>query len=140
MVSEVHVAAVRALLARDLEAHASLLRQIDREDAADAYGLFFKATFQQAAWRKFGPRATRADIIRFVGDVRARQPSNAEDLDARIAERLLWGVLGDREALQGLTGEDTALMGPLLLELVGTLTVEEMLLAEAQERLEATVA
>jgi hypothetical protein len=48
----------------------------------------------------------------------------------------LRGMLGDQEALQGLTAGDAALMGPLLLELAGSLTPEELLLAEARERLE----
>jgi hypothetical protein len=140
MVADLHVAALRALLSYDADEHVRLFEQIEHEGSAEAYGLFFKVVFERAVWRKFGPRAMRNDVIRFVADVRAKLPKGAEDFDPLAAERLLRGMLGDQKALQSLTAEDTALMGPLLLELAGSLTAEEMLLAEAQERLETTVA
>lgn len=136
MVTELHVDTVRAFLAYDLDEHVRLVEQIEREGSTDAYGLFFKVVFERAVRRKFGSKATRGDIIRFVADIRAKRPRVADEFDILIAERLLRGMLGDQNALQGLTADDTALMGPLLLELAGALTPEEILLAEARERID----
>jgi hypothetical protein len=133
VVAELHVAAVRALLEHDIDAHLRLVLQVDRDGSVEPYGLFYKVVFEQAVRRSFGPAATRGDVIRFVARARTKHPPDVDDVDTLTAERLLRAMLGDEDALRALTDQDEALIAPLLLELADTLDADE-LLAEAGER------
>jgi hypothetical protein len=132
VVADLHVAAVRALLTRDVDEHLRLIEAIDREGSAAAYGVLYKAAFMEAVRRRFGPVATRGDVIHFVAETRASRSRDVADIDILAAERLLLAMLGDQRSLRGLTEEDEALISPLLLELGRTLPVEE-LLVDAQQ-------
>lgn len=139
MVDDLHLAAVRTLLSGDVEGHMRLIGEIDHAGSVDAYGLFYKVAFAEAVRRRFGRETTRGDIIRFVAETRSK---GAEDIDILAAERLLLAMLGDEVALRRLSEDDSALIGPLLLELATTVPHEELLTeaVEISERLEAVLA
>lgn len=102
------------------------------------------ADVSEAVRRRFGAQTTRAEIIRWVARSRIDGALAKEQADALVAERLLLGGYGDREAVQGLADEDTMLIGPLLADLVyddaeGMMDIEA-LLADARawaDRVEA---
>lgn len=142
MATELHVATVRALLSGDLDEHLQLIGEVGRDGSVYSYGLLYEVVFGLAVRHRFGEQATRADVIRFVAQARANRLLEVPDFDILAAERLLLAVLGDHAASQEVTEDDSALIGPLLVELGRTLPTEEIL-ADAWEttrRLEAAAA
>ena len=96
-VTDDQVAALRAQLAGDLAEHKRLLAQLDRAKAASGYSALIAAAFFEAADRRFvenGKIADDAEVIQFVGSVRARTEAATEEIDPRIAERLIGVALG----------------------------------------------
>ncbi|GAA4983517.1 hypothetical protein [Actinopolymorpha pittospori] len=75
------VAALRALLAGDLEEHVRLRDQLDREAAATGYTALLAAAFFEAVDRRFGQDGASADMAAFVSDVRSRTTAAAESID-----------------------------------------------------------
>jgi hypothetical protein len=131
VVAELHVATVRALMLGDIAEHLRLIREVDRENSVDAYGLFYEVVFGCVVRRRLGPEATHGDVIRLVAEVRANQTAEVDDFDILAAERLLRGLLGDEAAFQRLTHADSALIAPLLLGL-GRMLPPDELLAESE--------
>jgi len=94
-VTDDQVATLRAQLAGDLDEHRRRLRGLDRKAAATGYSALIGAAFFEAVDRRFAGRATEADVIEYVGDVRARGREIAMRLDPRVAERLILLCLGE---------------------------------------------
>jgi hypothetical protein len=113
-VTDDQVAALRALLANDRERHERLFAGLDRAEAGKGYSALVTASFGRAALRRFGSGYTQADIVTFVGDLRARSAGVSEDLDPEAAERVLNAALGTAST-QGLSRETKAITQILLL-------------------------
>src|SRR5262245_17979407 len=91
-VTDDQVAALRAQLAGDFEEHQRLFDRLDPGEAQTGYTALIAAAFFEAVDRRFakgGVIADDADVIEFVGDVRARSVDAAAKIDPRIAERLV---------------------------------------------------
>lgn len=99
-VSDEQVAALRASLsvgsAADVTEAERQLIQLTRPDLADGFGYLLYTAFVTATRRKFSPAWTRADLIRFVADVRAHVCTDPNDLDPAAAEHQLRTALGER--------------------------------------------
>ena len=99
-VTDEQVAALRASLSVGSAAEATgaeqQLIQLTRPDAAEGFGHLLYTAFVTAARRKFSAGWTRADLIRFVADVRAHVCMDPNDLDPAAAEHQLRTALGER--------------------------------------------
>jgi hypothetical protein len=90
------VASIKAALKGDAEDFSRIDEQLDPA-AKGARGALVAAAFAQAAYRRFAKSGNaKADVIRFVADMRARYPLT-EDFDSRTAERLLLAVFTDEQ-------------------------------------------
>ena len=94
-VTDDQVATLRALLADDMDRYRQLFAGLERGEAAKGYSALITAGFSEAALRRFGSDYTQADIITFVGSLRARSERVSEALDPDAAELLLNAALGD---------------------------------------------
>jgi hypothetical protein len=94
-VTDDQVAALRALLAGDLERHKLLYAQLGLDQALAGYTALVTGAFSEAVERRFGANYRPADVITFVGDVRSRSDRIAESLDPSAAERIIRAVFGD---------------------------------------------
>lgn len=103
-VTDHQVATLRALLAGDLDEHARLRAQLDREADRSGYSALIAGTFFEAADQRFAAGHGRADITEFVATVRASSPSVADKLDPLLAERMIRGVFED-ESLGDVSGQ-----------------------------------
>lgn len=103
-VTDEQVAVLRAQLTADREAYDRGHGRLDGKTDAAGYAILLTAAFTLAAERRFVPPLTLADLIRYVADVRARTPSAAENVDPKIAERLLLGALTD-ESISDIDGK-----------------------------------
>jgi hypothetical protein len=139
MVTPAHIAALRAILTGDLDTFDRLAAAADFLDGEGFPILVVNALFA-AAQRHFPPGWSRGDLVRFVGQLRARDEGLAEELSATAAEQML---------LRALTGEPMtrefdehtkgiAQVG-LLVELVRDLDEQDLdtFLTEVHERADA---
>lgn len=94
-VTDEQVATMRALLADDMDRYRQLFAGLERGEAAKGYSALITAGFSEAALRRFGSDYTQADIITFVGSLRARSERVSEALEPDAAELLLNAALGD---------------------------------------------
>jgi hypothetical protein len=113
-VTDDQVATLRALLANDRDRHEQLYAGLDRAEVGKGYNALVTASFAQAASRRFGSSYTQADIITFVGSLRARSENVSQALDPDAAERVLNAALGDAST-QGISRENKATAQILLL-------------------------
>ncbi|RFS82487.1 hypothetical protein D0T12_27200 [Actinomadura spongiicola] len=96
-VTDEQVAALHAQLAGRAEEHKRLLQQLDRAKANEGYSALVAAAFFEAAERRFiraGEVADKAEVIDFVGSIRARAEENVDLIDPEIAERMILHVIG----------------------------------------------
>jgi hypothetical protein len=93
-VTDQEVATLRAQLANEPDEHKQLFRQLDWSTEGVPYTTLIDAAFFKAVDRRFAGGVTTADVIEYVGDVRARLGSAAERVDPQAAERLVLKVLG----------------------------------------------
>jgi len=97
-----YVAALRASLTADEETFSRLSGELQARDGGEHSGNVYSALTGMAlfiaARRRFPGGHASADVIRFVGQVRARFAGSAGDIDPRVAERTLCGALGDAAA------------------------------------------
>lgn len=90
------VATLRAYLAGDFEEYERLYEQLDRDAARATYLALIEAACFEAIDRRFaGKDTTIADVIHFVADARARFDEVRDELDPRVAERIIRAVLDD---------------------------------------------
>jgi hypothetical protein len=113
-VTDDQVATLRALLANDRDRYRQLFAGLDRAEAGKGYNALVAASFGLAAQRRFGSSYTQADIVTFVGDVRAKSAGVSEDLDPEAAELMLSAVLGSAST-RGMSRESKAITQILLL-------------------------
>lgn len=122
-VTDEQVAALRAYLAGDLDQHHRLYSRLDRATARSGYTALVIAAFFEAADRRFAQNGTAADVIEFVGDVRARTEELGEKIDARVAERLIRAVLTDED----ISDLDDTTKGRYYIVLLAALVADEQL-------------
>lgn len=94
-VTDHQVATLRALLAGDLDEHARLRAQLDRDADRAGYSALIAAAFFEAADRRFAESHAKADIVEFVASARATTPGTAEKIEPLLAERMIRGVFED---------------------------------------------
>jgi hypothetical protein len=119
VVTAEYVAALQASLTGDQETFSRLSAELQARDggehSGDVYSALTGMALFIAARRRFPDGYTSADVVRFVGQVRARLADSANDIDPRIAERALLGALGDAAAAENLDKAATAVAVPALL-------------------------
>jgi hypothetical protein len=105
-VTDDQIASMRAYLRGDVEAFEQISAQLDSANK-EARGALIAAAFFKAAERTFKD-GDRADVIEFVGRVRARSADLAQSIDPRIAERLILATFTDEdvEDIDGKTQGD----------------------------------
>lgn len=94
-ISAAQVAMLRAYLARDADEVEILNEQLRRCDDIDGLGELIWAAFILAARRRFAPRWTVPDVVKYVAAIRTRQAKREHDFDPRTAEVLLRRALGE---------------------------------------------
>jgi hypothetical protein len=94
-ITDEQVATLRAHLAGDVEEYQRLWERLDRDAAKTGYMALLAAAFFEAVDRRFAKEGTVADVVEFVGDLRARLGDNSDEVDPTVAERLIRDALGD---------------------------------------------
>jgi len=94
-VTDDQVAVLRALLADDQDLYKELYARLDRDRDSGGYVAMVNGAFARAVQRRFGTPHQPADVIEFVADARSRSDRLAQEIDARIAERVILMVLGE---------------------------------------------
>jgi hypothetical protein len=95
VVSDEHVASLRAFLALEPDEGMRLTRQLAQTGDVQSYGELIYAAFVTAVRRRFSPSWTVPEVIRFVVTVRARLLDDEIQIDPRAAEVLMRRALGD---------------------------------------------
>lgn len=74
--------------------------RLSRFEDADwrRYARLLGVAFTLAVGRRFRPGQDRAPVIRFVASVREQYDHTGYDIDAGVAETLVWAALGERPA------------------------------------------
>ncbi|MCW2860722.1 MAG: hypothetical protein JWP48_2430 [Actinoallomurus sp.] len=94
-VTDESIATLRALLAGESNEYERLYAQLDPIAKRTAYLALIDVAFFKAVHRRFGAGRTASEVIEFVGDVRGRSDKLEEQVDPRVAERLIGAALGD---------------------------------------------
>jgi pantoate kinase len=89
------VATLRAHLAGDFDEYNRLWASLDRKAADTGYTALIAAAFFEAVDRRFAKSGAGADVIEFVGSVRARFDEGGDEIDPLAAETLIRAALGD---------------------------------------------
>ena len=97
-------ATLRAYLSGNFEEHDRLHGQLDPVAARTGYSALISAGFVLAVERRFAKNGTDADVVKFVGNLRARSESLGKDIDPLVAERLIRAVYTD-EQIEDLDSE-----------------------------------
>ena len=96
-VTDDQVATLRAYLAGEFHLYERLHGQLDPTAAKTGFSALLTAAFFEAVDRRFAQSGTAADVVEFVGAVRARSDELAEELDPRAAERVIRAILIDED-------------------------------------------
>jgi hypothetical protein len=94
-VTDEQVATLRAHLTGEVKEYQRLWGRLDRDAAKTGYMALLAAAFFEAVDRRFAKDGTVADVIEFVGGLRARLGEDADEVDPIVAERLIRDALGD---------------------------------------------
>lgn len=119
-VTDQYVAALRAMLTGDGE-YDRLSAELQARDGArsgDVISALTGIALFTAARRRFPDGWTNTDVVRLVGQVRARFADEAGDIDPRTAEGTLRGALGDAAAAENLDKGAMAVAVPALLSVL----------------------
>jgi hypothetical protein len=92
-VTDHQVATLRAYVTGDLDEYKRMLSQFDRNADKAGWAALITAAFFEAVDRRFTNASD--DIIEYVGSVRARSESLADELHPDVGERLIRHALGD---------------------------------------------
>jgi hypothetical protein len=95
VVTDDHVATLRAYLTDDWQEYDRLTKRLDETSSWFGYSALFGSAFFNAVNRRFAPTWTVAEVIRFVATVRAHHLEDPDQLHPRDAERLIRIALGD---------------------------------------------
>jgi hypothetical protein len=97
-VTDAQITALRAFLNHDPDTTVQLTARLG-DDGIPGYWYLAEAALSIAACRRFSPRFTRADLVRYIASVRvSRMTDGAEyDLDPVAAENVLRYFLGATE-------------------------------------------
>lgn len=106
--------AMRAYLKGDADGYSRLVDRLDSA-AKKAHGQLIGASFYIAANRRFAASSNNAEVVKFVGDLRARSDRLAEEIDPRQAERLIRASTFTDENVDGM---DNGLYSLLLAGLI----------------------
>jgi hypothetical protein len=90
-----HVATLRAHLAGDFDEYQQRWATLERSPGKTGYITLISAAFFQAVHRRFKDTSTDADIVEFIGDVRAKFDETGDEVDPQAAEVLIRGALGE---------------------------------------------
>lgn len=93
-ITDEQVAALRAYLTGDAESYSRIFERLDHADRLDFVTLM-SAAFFEAVERRFVDDASTAEVVAFVGNLRARSDSLANSIDPSVAERLIRDVYTD---------------------------------------------
>jgi hypothetical protein len=136
VVSDQQVAALRAALALDAVRAREWRARLTGPGDLDGFSELVYAAFVLAVRRYFGAGRGRADVVRYVGSVRARGPAG-DDIDPVIAEALVMRALGADAALHASVEAKVEVQAILLSALVTDLALGGVSLglfvAEARE-------
>jgi hypothetical protein len=117
-VTNEQVAAVRALLAGQFDDYQSQLAELDHAAAPKGFNALIAAGFLEAVERRFvGKGLTRGAVVEFVADVRSRSADIGEDLDPRVAERLILAALG-KGSIEDIEGKTVVYTQMILLTML----------------------
>jgi hypothetical protein len=94
-VTDEHLVALRSYLSDAPDVWLPIHRRLLESGGADGYELLASAAFVTAVRSHFSPVWTRADVIRFVADMRSGLGEEASRVNARVAEALICRALGD---------------------------------------------
>jgi hypothetical protein len=122
-VTDDQVAALRAYLAGDFDTHKKLHRQLDPVAAGTGYTALIAAAFFEAVDRRFAKSGADADVVEFVGSVRARSERLGDELDPHTAERLIHHSLG-RGSIADL--RDETVVNTQIVLLAGLISDEQL--------------
>lgn len=93
-VTDDQVATLRAYLAGDFDEYERLNERLDPDVDGIGYGALIAGGLFAAIDRRFAKGGSREDVIKYVADVRSRSDRLSEQVDPRIAERLIMHSLG----------------------------------------------
>ena len=135
VVSDQQVAALRASLTFDAGLAREWQAYLIGSGDLDGFSELVYAAFAVAARRYFGGEWTRADVVRYVGSVRARGPAD-DEIDPVTAEALILRALGAelplRAAEEVVLAVQTIVLGALIADLGLAVTGIDVFLAEAR--------
>lgn len=133
-ITGIQIAALQAILTGDNDAFHRLSMEPDLVHG-DGFPVLIATAFVAAARRRFPTGCSNGDVIRFVGQVRARDEGKHADLSAVAAEQMLLNVLRG-EPISHEFDEDTEGYAQIaiLAELVSDLDEQQldMFLVEAR--------
>ncbi|TDD74236.1 hypothetical protein E1293_29910 [Actinomadura darangshiensis] len=86
---------LRAALLGESERYHQLNNQLDSADRT-AFNVLIAAAFFKGAYQRFGEGTDAAQVVSFIGDLRARYDL-VEEIDPRVAERLLLATFSDEQ-------------------------------------------
>ncbi|GAA2421516.1 hypothetical protein GCM10010191_36300 [Actinomadura vinacea] len=95
-ISAEQVATLRAQLAGDFTEYELRWERLE-PTARATYGALLSAAFCEAVERRFNESTPIEEIIEFVSSVRARSERVTDDLDPRVAERMILAVYTNEE-------------------------------------------
>lgn len=98
VISDDHIALLRAMLATDGDEYERVADRLDRTNTSGRFDVLVSAAFYEAVHRRFGRAYTTASVIHFVASARARFDSPEDDIDPVVAERLVLAALGNGSA------------------------------------------
>jgi hypothetical protein len=135
MVSDEQVSALHAALTGDATTFDQLIGA-SALDHGQGFAVLISAAFICAAQRRFTACWSKSAVIRFVGQLRARDQGDLSDVNADVAEKLLIRALGG-EPLRDIrdSGDQGYAQAAVLAELVADLDMRRLgsLLCEARE-------
>jgi hypothetical protein len=122
-VSGQQVAALRASLMLDAPQAQAQRTRLTQSGDLHGFTELVDAAFLLAARRRFAPAWTRADIVRYVGSVRAHGPAD-DDIDPLAAEALILRALGTDQRPSADKEAIAAAQAVLLITLIADLQLD----------------
>jgi hypothetical protein len=118
-VTDEYVAALRACLTGDEGAYEHLSAELQARDGGERSGNLYSAltgmALFMAARRRFPDGCTNAEVVRLVGQARARFADTDGEIDPRVGESVLLNAAGNAAAAENLDKTAMAIAVPALL-------------------------